>query len=82
MPYVLETGFPLPAAALVPKRKTNTKYPFAQMEPGDCFLVPIEDAKKARHAVKKWADRHPGWRYYTRQETDGVRIWRNLDAKK
>ena len=51
------------------------KYPFDQMEVGDSFFVPKDEAEKARSSAWKYAKRK-GMRFETRKEKDGARIWR------
>lgn len=77
----IEKGVPVPTLNAVRRR-----YPFAQMEVGDSFLVRA-DGQKARRArygtVKKCAyvftERHGAGRVFTvRQVDDGVRVWRTV----
>jgi hypothetical protein len=52
------------------------KYPWAQMEVGQCFDVMPEEFRFARIAASAWKRTHPGWNYTTRKNPDGGRIWR------
>lgn len=51
-------------------------YPFERMDVGDSFLVPSDRGMKARLAASAWKRNHSGWDYTSRQDVDGVRIWR------
>ncbi len=69
----------------LPVRRTNHKmlYPFAEMEIGDSFLVPlppgklIEDHRSNISACAAgFRKRYPSYAFTTRVEGDGVRCWR------
>lgn len=76
MNITIETNIPLPQR--VGGRLKGSKYPFAQMQPGDSFLVPSDVkpstlraavsafSKKAEAPVKKFA---------IRVVDNGVRVW-------
>ena len=60
----------------------RSKYPFADMTPGDSFLIPVPEAAhrhavqaKAGAACRAWGGRNGG-KYVSRQVDGGVRIWR------
>lgn len=64
--YKIEKGVPIPM-------NWRTKYPFAEMRPGDSF----KGSQKVVSAVSYWAKRHPGKGKFTcRREGDGYRVWR------
>lgn len=59
----------------------NAKYPWADMEPGDSFFVPLEGAAKfIRHMSAPPKLREAGMEYARRTVTEngvnGVRFWR------
>jgi hypothetical protein len=67
---LFETDIPIPAA---------TRYPFAQLTPGQSVLFPCADApdrRKARKAAYRLAEYH-GWKITVRSLPDGVRVWRH-----
>ncbi len=77
MDFIIEKGLPMPAAA---RHRRISKYPFAQLEVGDSFLVPDTPQSKAENransatnvANQRLAPKHFG----ARRVTEGVRIWR------
>lgn len=56
------------------------KYPFANMEVGDCFYVPARDIRSANvlaSSARQWAHRNgKDWKFATRVVGDMVGIWR------
>ena len=66
MPYEIEKGIPMPAHT-----KRKPKYPWADMEVGDSFVVP-----GTRRPIPPKALRADGWRWRTSVEEGGVRVWR------
>jgi hypothetical protein len=82
MSFEIETNIPLP------RRKENpsaAQYPFHAMSVGHSFLVPCADAdvKKFQARLCQGAcvfrKKNPAlkdWKFWTRPETGGVRIWR------
>ena len=52
-------------------------WPFADMKPGDSFLVPCHSAQDARSAMCWWGRRH-NQKFGSRKMPDGenVRVWR------
>lgn len=71
--YVIEKGVPTP-----PPRHHGSgtiKYPFHEMEVGDSFHAPAEEAKRARLAATGWGKRN-GRKFVGRKNGDGIRIWR------
>lgn len=52
-----------------------TKYPFAQMQPGDSIFMP--GAKTAPMSViAKHKAQNPGQKFATQKEEGGMRVWR------
>lgn len=72
----IEKNVPIP-----PRREKPTKYPFADMEPGDSFLVQVDKdnfEKKIlsmRMSSRKYSKAHGG-QFTTRIVEGGVRCWR------
>jgi len=69
--FKIEKGVPVPP----PKSGRYAKYPFAKMDIGDSFFA-SEHPTKVRPAASWWANRHAGFKFQTRKEGDGVRVWR------
>lgn len=66
-----------------PENWCARKYPFAEMEIGDSFLVPIEEIKNrsaeyVRNSILGSArqKRMPGKKFRTRKLEEGIRVWR------
>lgn len=75
----IEKNIPMPKnSAGKPK-----KYPFAEMAIGDSFLNPNVDGKKnlIQQATCGFSRKHPGFKFATRREATGIRVWR-IEAKK
>lgn len=66
--YKIEKNIP------IPENHANAKYPFAQMAVGDSVfllgMVSTSVSSRLTYARKK------GFRFTTRNEGDGVRVWR------
>lgn len=77
MSFVLETGVPVPARTGGGGRR-GSKYPFAQMETGQSFLVGGDiTVGTVRSAVGAFNKRNPGFgKFAVRETADGVRVWR------
>ena len=58
------------------KRSTKraSKYPFAQMEVGQSFYV--EQSNSPSSAVTSFCRKNAGYKFVTRREKDGFRVWR------
>lgn len=74
-PYKIEKGVPMPRPPQI--------YPWADMEPGDSFLLPCEPAERervgnrARNAAASFAmKRGLDWKFRIRSVEGGMRIWR------
>lgn len=71
MEYMIEKDIEIPEA-----RNGRSRYPFAQMEPGDTFAVPAEENKGVRSAAHSYGKRH-NQTFTCRRQPDGkVRVWR------
>lgn len=77
----IEKDVPLPPTHVgIPRHA----WPFAQMEPGDSFLVPCEPGKTAAGsrmssismAIRRHRKEHPDQVYTCRTVDGGVRCWR------
>ena len=68
-----DTAFTIDKDRPIPPTRRQTKYPFGEMEVGDSFFA---ENKKAVSAAHVWASTHPGVKFATRTEGDGVRVWR------
>lgn len=68
--FKIEKGIPLAARS----RGREKIYPFSDMEIGDSFLT--ENKKVGRAAIQFTKRRNNGWKFATRNEGNGVRIWR------
>lgn len=74
MSYVIDKGVPVPTKYCA--GRDVSKWPFNFMDVGDSFLVADPDeAKKARQAAATKAHRS-GWKFASRKEGGGLRIWR------
>jgi hypothetical protein len=77
-------NFPIDDGAPIPERRRPAKYALADLEVGQCFLIPVgspEEAWKIRsrlaNAVYLLEKKTAGQRQFTLRTTcDGVRVWR------
>jgi hypothetical protein len=61
----------------IPKSKRWAKWPFAEMEKGDCMTLETEEEfRKARSAAYAFASRNTEYTFTCRQDDGGFRIWR------
>ena len=61
----------------VPKARTVTPYPFAEMQVGDSFALPQPSANNLRMAAARYRKETPDWKYTTRlMPDDTIRLWR------
>lgn len=67
--YVIEKGVPY-------EQHTSHKYPFAQMEPGDSFLVPQGVSQNRASAAAVNYGKRTGKVFRTKKTVEGVRVWR------
>jgi hypothetical protein len=73
--FALEQGVPIPEAC----RRTRNRclFPFAKMEVGQSFFVPLEQAWTLSTSASQFQRKHPGHRRFTtRMVEGGVRCWR------
>jgi hypothetical protein len=77
MTFQIETGVPVPARA---SGRRGGKYPFADMDVGDSFLVEGEvKPATVRSAVGAFAKRNPDFgKFAVRATEDGLRVWRTV----
>jgi hypothetical protein len=72
--YKIEKGVPIPDDLI---QDLKRKYPFAELEVGDSFVVAGRDMRKAMRAADQYKRRHQGWSYRAKRLDDGtVRLWR------
>ena len=64
----IEKKIPLPTA--------RTNWPFAKMEVGDSFIVPVEKLISCRGAASAYSKNHPCVRFTVRTMDGKVRCWR------
>lgn len=72
--WIIDQDVPLPSAR-APKK---TKYPFAEMEVGESFLIPKKKTDNCRSAANQFSRRHqPEWRFSVYKENEKQsRCWR------
>lgn len=70
MTIKIEKGVPL-----IPKRFESHVYPFREMEIGDSFQLPAEEARRLRGAANVFSKRHKV-KFSVRMVSGGVRVWR------
>ena len=63
----IEKGIPIPE---------RSKYPFAEMKPGDSIFIPGKKANQLSLATHTQKLRAKGWRFCSRTVDDGARVWR------
>ena len=63
----IEHGIPIPNGPL---------YPFDDMEVGDSFALPVDQANNVRTAVTRYKKESPDWGYTTRIMDNVIRLWR------
>ena len=76
--FKIEKGIPAPLSAEMAIRR---RYPLAEMQSGDSFLVPLNG--ESREVVRQrltqacaYANRKWGFKLCTRKTDDGIRVWR------
>ena len=71
MSYKIDTDIPIPSMG------RPNQYPFAEMKVGDSFFIEGRTSSYASTAARNWASKHePSWRFTSRQQDGGVRVWR------
>jgi len=57
-------------------------YPYGEMEIGDSFFVAGANvSRRAAVGAYAYSDRHVGFKFAARAESDGLRIWRVEDPR-
>jgi hypothetical protein len=74
MTYEIRTGIELPKISNR-GRAGASKYPFAQMEIGNSFIVTDRTARTVRSAVNAFQKRYEA-KFAVRVTEDGVGVWR------
>lgn len=59
----------------IPPPPPRAHFPFAKMKVGQSIRVPEKEAKRARASAYE-TGRRRGWKFVTRTNAKGVRIWR------
>lgn len=67
----IEKGVPIPPNS----SGRVSKYPFTEMEIGDSIYIDAPP-QKVRPSTQGFSSRHPEYRFVTRTEGKGVRVWR------
>lgn len=83
MTFTIIKNAPIPAKDTGPKNRIS-KYPFAEMELGDAFDVPLEAKKtiaairgRISNAAATFCKKNVGFKFTTRKMPDGcIRVWR------
>lgn len=71
--FEIEKNVPIPNAAI----ESGSVYPFEKMSVGDSSLIPSSFAStNAVRASVNYFARKTGFKFCTRTEDDGVRVWR------
>ena len=73
--YQIEAGIPIPARTTKGGAGRKPKYPFAELQVGESFLVPGKTADKIGSTVTL-ARKRTGRNFTVRNVDGGVRIWR------
>jgi hypothetical protein len=72
--YKIEKDVPIPDDPFLDLKR---KYPFAELEIGDSFVVAARDMRRTTRAADQYRRRHQGWNYRVKRLDDGtVRLWR------
>jgi hypothetical protein len=72
MEIKIEKGIPVPKA----KGGRKARFPFREMTIGDSVFFGQELAERARNAATLFARYNPEYKFTSRREENGVRIWR------
>lgn len=77
MAYAIEKDVPCPPRQGRTACPAARDYPFAQMEVGDSFSVPLSERCVVAFLTRRYA-RHTGTKFTSRQDaaTQTVRVWR------
>lgn len=71
--FLIEKNVPLP-----PARELTAWHPFARMEVGDSVFIPVKPGRNTPQirACARQFRRKQGWRFVSREQSGGVRVWR------
>lgn len=72
--FVIEDGVEIPPIGQAQRRPFSSKYPFAELEVGQSFLVPGPGRSVQSLSVR--AGHKLGRKFVTRQTNHGLRVWR------
>jgi len=78
MTYEILQDIPAPAATKSSGR--TAKYPFATLEPGQCFFVPLSDFERAENAVENVRAAAGAWRRRAKLDVKMVVAYANNPA--
>lgn len=71
---LIESGVPIPQRYGAGRSR---KFPLDQLEIGESFAVPEDEANALRSACTHFKNSNPGVEFVTRKQEDGgVRVWR------
>ena len=80
--FKIEKNIPVPEKNRIGRKRKPHKYPYANMEVGDSFLVPFEEGKDhTKLYVSMWGGanhfgKNFGGKFLVRKVEDGIRVWR------
>lgn len=78
MTFTIESDIPVPKRT--GGRAGGSKYPFAQMQIGQSFLVGSDvKVTTVRSAIGAFTKNHPDFKFAVRSTEAGVRVWRVQD---
>lgn len=69
--FKIEKEIPIPDFAF-----SRSKYPLKDMKIGDSFFVSSESLNGARSSCYNFSKIHKDYKFITRKENDGCRVWR------
>lgn len=78
MSFNIDSGIEIPKRAMPSRRRSGSKYPFAQMEVNDSFLLPqTTKPTTIRSAIGAFSKRHAdAGKFTVRATEEGLRVWR------
>lgn len=59
----------------IEERAKLSAYPFAEMEVGDSFFVPVDEGGRLKAAARRWGG-ELGFHFSIKRTTGGWRLWR------
>lgn len=69
------TEIQIESGVRLPKPRVVFAYPYAEMDVGDSFVVPVDARRKVLNANCKAAKKY-GYKFSARTEGDVIRVWR------